>query len=90
MAASPIALAGRGHERDEGGCVVVRLPPDRYSLPSTRSTTQHPRTCGPLPRQWVRMSSLVHPLGWCCPAYQGSLLRAGNEEDGTCTRHFSA
>ena len=25
------------------------------------STTQHPRTCGPGPRQWPRMSALSHP-----------------------------
>jgi len=25
-------------------------------LPSRRSTTQHPRTCGPGPRQWARIS----------------------------------
>ena len=32
-------------------------PPDRYPFPSTKSTTQHPRTCGPGPRQWARMST---------------------------------
>ncbi len=35
--------------------------PARHSLPSTRSTAQHPRTCGPGPRQWSRMSALSHP-----------------------------
>ncbi len=33
-----------------------------HSFPSTRSTTQHPRTCVALAsRQWLRMSSLSHP-----------------------------
>src|SRR5579883_284953 len=34
----------------------VRL--SRYSLPSTKSTTQEPRTRGPDPRQWSRISAL--------------------------------
>ena len=34
----------------------------RHSLPSTRSTTQHPRTCGCFAsRQWFNTSSLSHP-----------------------------
>src|SRR5262249_55674005 len=32
-----------------------------HPLPKTRSTTQQPRTCGPGPRQWLRMSSLSQP-----------------------------
>jgi hypothetical protein len=32
-----------------------------HAFPSTKSITQHPRTCGPSPRQWERMSSLSHP-----------------------------
>src|SRR5262245_45147777 len=34
----------------------------RYSLPNTKSTTQHPRTCTCFPsRQWSRMTSLSRP-----------------------------
>lgn len=32
-----------------------------YSFPSSKSTIQHPRTCGPSLRQWLRMSALSHP-----------------------------
>ncbi|HKB35596.1 MAG TPA: biotin/lipoyl-binding protein [Gemmataceae bacterium] len=33
----------------------------RHLLPSSRSTTQQPRTCGPPSRQWSRMSALSQP-----------------------------
>src|SRR5206468_3299028 len=42
-----------------------------YSLPRTRSTTQHPRTCGPGPRQWPSTSSLVHPASCSTSARMG-------------------
>ena len=32
-----------------------------HSLPRIRSTTQHPRTCGPSPRQCSRITSSSHP-----------------------------
>ena len=42
-----------------------------HAFPSTRSTTQHPRTCGPGPRQWSRTSSLSHPASWSASARIG-------------------
>src|SRR5262245_36549004 len=39
----------------------LRRPAYHHALPRTRSTTQQPRTCGPSPRQWLRMSELSHP-----------------------------
>jgi hypothetical protein len=33
----------------------------RYALARTASTTQHPRTWGPGPRRWVRISALSQP-----------------------------
>src|SRR5262249_36368490 len=32
-----------------------------YSLPNTKSTTQHPRTCPPPSRQWPKISASVQP-----------------------------
>src|SRR5262249_16933219 len=32
-----------------------------HSFPSTKSTTQHPRTCSPSLRQCFKMSALSHP-----------------------------
>src|SRR5262245_4031759 len=32
-----------------------------YSLPKVKSTTQHPRTCGPSPRQWPMICSSSQP-----------------------------
>ena len=43
-----------------------------YCLPSTKSTTQHPRTCGPGPRQWPKISSLSHPAS--CRASANSVM----------------
>gem|GEM_PF-5538027 len=37
----------------------------------TRSTTQQPRTCGPLPRQWFSTSSLSQPASWSASARIG-------------------
>jgi hypothetical protein len=34
-----------------------------YSRPVSKSTTQHPRTCGSSDRQWFSTASLSHPLG---------------------------
>ncbi len=43
----------------------------RHSLSNTRSTTQHPRTCGPPRRQWSRMSSSLQPASWSASASIG-------------------
>ena len=40
---------------------LARIACGCHSFPSRRSTTQHPRTCGPAPRQWSRMSASVQP-----------------------------
>ena len=40
---------------------AVSFPRPRHSFPSSRSSTQHPRTCGPSDRQCARMSALSQP-----------------------------
>lgn len=35
-----------------------------HSFPSSRSTAQHPRTCGPGPRRWFRISASPRPPCW--------------------------
>ncbi len=42
-----------------------------HAFPNTRSTTQHPRTCGPSPRQWFSTSGLSHPASWSASARIG-------------------
>ena len=41
------------------------------SFPSTRSTTQHPRTCGAVAAAVVEESSLSHPASWSASARIG-------------------
>ena len=47
-----------------------------YAFPSSRSTTQHPRACGPSPRQWASTSALSHPASSRASARIGSRSNA--------------
>src|SRR5205823_1898984 len=57
----PIRIDVAKHRLWFGCREPFRFGHDRHSLPSTKSTTQQPRTCGPSPRQWSRMSAFSHP-----------------------------
>ena len=54
----------------------LHLSVGAYDFPSTRSTTQHPRACGPWSRQWVSTSALSHPASWSASARIGSRSNA--------------
>ncbi len=47
-----------------------------HSFPSTKSTTQQPRTCSPGCRQWVSTSSLSQPASWRASARIGIRSKA--------------
>jgi len=47
-----------------------------HSLPSSRSTTQHPLQCSPGWRQWAKMSALVQPASSRASARMGMRAKA--------------
>src|SRR5262249_39319848 len=59
------------HQRSR---IVARQPlrlGHLHFFPSSRSTTQQPRRCGPSPRQWSRTSVFSHPASWSASARMG-------------------
>ena len=70
-AAAVIIWTGSAHA-SHSASVIARPLWVAHAFPSTRSTTQHPRTCGPFAsRQWLRMSSLSQPASWSASARIG-------------------
>ena len=66
LIASSNRIMGRMNGRNSS-----TLTASSYSFPSTRSTTQHPRTCDPGPRQWSSTSAFSHPASCRASARTG-------------------
>src|SRR5262245_61264988 len=72
--AAPPSTGRTANRRDSGAsnALAVRI----YPLPSSKSTTQHPRTCGSGPRRWIRMSALSQPASSRASLRMGSRSKA--------------
>ncbi len=53
---------GDGQSGVEGRATGPPFAGGTYCFPSSRSTTEHPRTCGPSPRQCARMSGIEETI----------------------------
>jgi hypothetical protein len=72
----PEQISRRSAARIKDRAQWQRRANDRHYFPRIKSTTQHPRTCGPGPRQWDRMSALSQLASSSAPASVGILSNA--------------
>ena len=69
------ALSRRWDLAFKGVSPALHAASPAHALPNTKSTTQHPRTWTPGPRQWFNISSLSHPWSIKASARMGIALK---------------
>ena len=71
-----IKVSRRGLRNCSGSSRDQQYWQRKLRLPQHQIDTQHPRACGPGPRQWSSISSLSHPASWSASARIGRRSKA--------------